>query len=106
MVKTQSEGEILLEIKTLKNVKNELKIEIYGEGHTFCNLLQHTLLEDSDVEMAGYDQPHPLVPAPIIYIRMKGEKSPSKALEKALTKIRERAIEFSEKFAKSKGLAE
>ena len=92
-----------MEIRTLKNVKNELKIEIYGEGHTFCNLLQQTLIEDSDVEIAGYDQPHPLVPAPIIYVRMKGEKSPSKALEKALTKIRERAVEFSEKFEKCKG---
>jgi DNA-directed RNA polymerase subunit L len=87
-----------LEIRTLKNVKNELKIEIYGEGHTFCNLLQQTLLEDSDVEIAGYDQPHPLVPASTIYIRTKGEKSPSKALERALTRIRGRSAEFSEKF--------
>jgi DNA-directed RNA polymerase subunit L len=94
-----------LEIRTLKNVKNELKIEIYGEGHTFCNLLQQILLEDSDVEIAGYDQPHPLVPAPVIYIRTKGEKSASKVLEKALTKIRGRALEFSEKFSKSKELA-
>ncbi len=91
-----------MEIKTLKNVKNELKIQISGEGHTFCNLLQQTLLEDGDVEMAGYDQPHPLVPEPIIYIRMKGEKSPSKALERALIKIKERANEFSEKLLKSR----
>jgi len=86
----------------LKNAKNELEIEIYGEGHTFCNLLQQILLEDSDVEIAGYDQPHPLVPAPIIYIRTKAEKSASKVLEKALTKINARALEFSEKFSKSK----
>lgn len=91
-----------MEIRTLKESKNELKIEIRGEGHTFCNLLQQTLLEDGDVEMAGYDQPHPLVPAPVVYIRMKGEKSPSKALEKALTRIRERANEFYEKFAESR----
>ena len=91
-----------MEIKTIKDEKNELKIEIRGEGHTFCNLLQQILLEDNDVEIAGYDQPHPLVPTPIIYIRMKGEKSPSKALEKALTKIKERSSEFSQKFAKSK----
>jgi len=95
-----------LEIKTLKNVKNELKIEIYGEGHTFCNLLQQTLLEDSEVEIAGYDQPHPLVPAPILYLRTKGEKSPSKALERALTKIRERATELSEKFGEARGSSE
>jgi DNA-directed RNA polymerase subunit L len=95
-------GGFLLEIKTLKDLKNELKIEISGEGHTFCNLLQQTLLEDGDVEIAGYDQPHPLFLTPIIYIRMKGDKSPSKALQKALTKIRERAVEFSEEFAKSR----
>jgi DNA-directed RNA polymerase subunit L len=91
-----------LEIKTLKDTKNELKIQIYGEGHTFCNLLQQTLLEDSDVEIAGYDQPHPLVPAPVVYIRMKGEKSPKKALDRALTKIKERAVEFSEEFVESR----
>jgi DNA-directed RNA polymerase subunit L len=92
-----------LEIKTLKDTKNELKIQIYGEGHTFCNLLQQTLLEDNDVEIAGYDQPHPLVPSPIVYIRMKGEKSPTKALGRALAKIKQRAVEFSEKFAESRG---
>jgi DNA-directed RNA polymerase subunit L len=92
-----------LEIKTLKDTKNELKIQIYGEGHTFCNLLQQTLLEDNDVEIAGYDQPHPLVPSPVVYIRMKGEKTPTKALNRALAKIKERAVELSDKFAESRG---
>ena len=50
----------MMKINILKKTKNELKIEIEGEGHTFCNLLQDALLEDKSVEMAGYDIPHPL----------------------------------------------
>jgi len=83
-----------LNLKVLQNTKNELKIEIQGEGHTFCNLLQHALLQDRGVEMAGYDVPHPLIPSAILYIRTKRETSPRKALERALAKVGEMSNEF------------
>jgi len=81
--------------------KNELKLEIQGEGHTFCNLLQWVLLQDRGVEMAGYDVPHPLVPNAVLYIKTKRETSPEKALERALAKVGEMSNEFLQKLDKA-----
>jgi DNA-directed RNA polymerase subunit L len=85
-----------VKIKTLKKTSNELKIEAEGVGHTLCNLLQKRLLEDENVDLAGYDIPHPLAPNSIIYVRTKGNVKPENALLKALEKTRE----MNEKFRK------
>jgi DNA-directed RNA polymerase subunit L len=61
-----------------------VRIEIEGEGHTFCNVLQKALLEDETVETASYDIPHPLVSSPIVYVRMKEIRKPEKRPETAL----------------------
>jgi DNA-directed RNA polymerase subunit L len=90
-----------VEVKVLSKSKNELRLEIIGEDHTFCNLLQNVLLEDKNVELAGYDQPHPLIRSSIIYVRTKREVSPEKTLLNALENVRELNKEFNEKFAKA-----
>jgi len=90
-----------LNLKVLEKSKNELKLEIQGEGHTFCNLLQYVLLQDKAVEMAGYDVPHPLFPNAILYVRTKRESSPEKALVRALEKVGEMSNEFLEKLDKA-----
>jgi len=90
-----------LNLKVLQRSKNELKLEIQGEGHTFCNLLQFVLLQDKGVEIAGYDVPHPLVLSAVLYIRTKRESSPEKALARALAKVGEMSNEFLEKFDKA-----
>jgi DNA-directed RNA polymerase subunit L len=90
-----------VEVKVLSKSKNELRLEIIGEDHTFCNLLQHVLLEDKNVELAGYDQPHPLIRSSIIYVRTKREVSPEKTLLNALANVQELNKEFNEKFAKA-----
>ncbi|MGP8070997.1 MAG: RpoL/Rpb11 RNA polymerase subunit family protein [Candidatus Bathyarchaeia archaeon] len=90
-----------MEVKVLSKSKNELRLEIIGEDHTFCNLLQNILLEDKNVELAGYDQPHPLIRSSIIYVRTKREVSPEKTLLNALENVRELNKEFNEKFAKA-----
>jgi DNA-directed RNA polymerase subunit L len=92
-----------MQVKVLAKSKNELRIEIVGEDHTFCNLLQNVLLEDKNIEIAGYDQPHPLIRSSIVYLRTKREASPEKALLNALTNIQEMNKEFNEKFAKAIG---
>jgi DNA-directed RNA polymerase subunit L len=92
-----------LEVKVLSKGKNELRLEIVGEDHTFCNLLQNVLLEDKNVEIAGYDQPHPLIRSSIVYLRTKREASPEKVLLNALVGIQELNKEFNEKFAKAVG---
>lgn len=49
-----------MKVKILKRTPSELKLEVEGAGHGFCNLLQKRLLEDENVDLAGYDVPHPL----------------------------------------------
>jgi len=88
-------------LKVLTKSKNELKLELQGEGHTFCNLLQWILLQDKSVEMAGYDVPHPLLPSAILYVRTKREASPEKILTRALSKVGEMTNEFLEKLDKA-----
>ena len=87
-----------MKIKILKRTSNELKIEIEGEGHTLCNALQKTLLEDDTIEMAGYDVPHPLVASSIIYVYTKGRKKPEAALRKAAKKVKSQSKDFRKVF--------
>jgi len=74
-----------VKVKVLKRIDNELKIEIEGSGHGVCNLLQKHLLEDKNVDQAGYDVPHPLASNPVIYVRTKGKAKPETAMLEAAT---------------------
>jgi DNA-directed RNA polymerase subunit L len=94
-----------MEVKVLQKTKNELKIEIVGEDHTFCNLLQNVLLQDKNVEIAGYDQPHPLIRSSIVYVRTKRDVSPDKTMLSALANIKDLNKEFNEKFERAVGPA-
>ena len=69
-----------MKINVLNRSKTELRIEIVGEGHSFCNALQSTLLKDNSIEYVGYNISHPLIAQPIIYIRTKGRRRPENAL--------------------------
>jgi len=92
---------IKMEIKVLKRTSNELKIEIEGEGHTFCNVLQKALLEDDATEMAGYNLPHPLISNPTVYIQTKKGLKPETAIQNAVKKIRKQNKEFKATFEKA-----
>jgi DNA-directed RNA polymerase subunit L len=86
-----------MKVKILKRTDNELKIELEGSGHGVCNLLQKRLLEDQNVDQAGYDVPHPLASNPVIYVRMKGGVNPADALLEAANA----AIEANAAFGKA-----
>jgi len=90
-----------MKVNILNKTKNELKIEIEGEGHTFCNILHKTLLNDSSVEFAGYEIPHTLTASPVVYVRTKSQKSPEKALINAAKKIGTDAEEFRRTFGEA-----
>lgn len=60
-----------MKVKVLKRDNRELRLEVGGEGHSFCNALQHFLLQDDALEFAGYNIEHPLVGNPVIYLRTK-----------------------------------
>lgn len=69
-----------MKIKIITENPNELKLEIEGVGHTFCNLLQKRLLDEEKVDFAGYDIPHPLDSNPVIYLRTVGYNPPRELL--------------------------
>lgn len=79
----------MIKVKVLKRTDNELKIEIEGASHGLCNLIQKRLLEDKEVDFAGYDVPHPLASNPIIFVRVKDKATPEDALITAVEKIEE-----------------
>jgi DNA-directed RNA polymerase subunit L len=88
-----------MKIRVLKQTDNEVRIEIQGGGHGICNLLQKKLLENDQVDQAGYDVPHPLAPNQIIYVRMKGDASPKKALLDAAKEAQELNNAFEQAFS-------
>jgi DNA-directed RNA polymerase subunit L len=90
-----------MKVKILKKTPNELKLEIEDIGHTFCNLLQKRLLEDGNVDLAGYDIPHPLASKSIVYVRTKGVVKPREALLKAVKRVREMNREFGKEIKKA-----
>jgi len=90
-----------MNVKILRKEPNEMRIEVEGESHTFCNLLQKELTEDETIEMASYDIHHPLVSNPIVYVRTKGKRHPETALREAAEKIRTRSREFRTSFEKA-----
>ena len=90
-----------MKVKVMKRTSNELKIEVEGEGHTLCNVLQKALLEDDTIEMAGYNVPHPLFDSTIVYVHTKGNRRPEAALKEATEKILSRNKEFRKSFKKA-----
>jgi len=90
-----------MKLKILKKEPRELQIEVEGEGHTFCNMIQEALLMDKAVEFAGYNLPHPLVSHPIIYVRTKGQTTATKAFERTLKELEKQIAEFKGELKKS-----
>ena len=90
-----------MKIKVLKETSNELKIEVEGIGHTLCNILQKILSEDENVDLAGYDIPHPLASNPIIYVRTKEKTKPREVLLKAIKTAQNINEEFREELEKA-----
>ena len=63
-----------------------LKVEVDGETHTILNLISTKLLEYENVEIAGYDIPHPLQERGKLIVRVK-EGSPVEQLIKGIDEL-------------------
>lgn len=87
MAKPSREGGRNVNVKVLKKSRNELRLEVEGEGHTFCNVIQKALLEDERVDLAGYSISHPLTASPVIYVRTKGQTKPATVLKDAIGRV-------------------
>jgi DNA-directed RNA polymerase subunit L len=90
-----------MKVKFLKSTDNELKVEVEGEGHSLLNLLQKALLEDDNIEMAGYDVPHPLFDRGILYVQTKDKHNPEDVVKEAAKKVHEFSKEFDKSFKKA-----
>jgi DNA-directed RNA polymerase subunit L len=90
-----------MKLKVLKRTDNELKLEIEGEGHSLLNLLQKALLEDENVEMAGYDVPHPLFDRGILYVQTKDKHDPEDVVKEAVKKVQGLNKDFYKSFKKA-----
>jgi DNA-directed RNA polymerase subunit L len=90
-----------VKVRILKKTKNELKIEIDGEGHTFCNAIQNALLKDKRVELAGYNIQHPLSASPTIFLRTKPASNSKTVLQKAVKTVQEDSDAFETAFDKA-----
>ena len=84
-----------MEVTKMDGSDEEIRLEVKGEGHTFCNALQNFLLKDPAIEFSGYNITHPLVGEPILDIRTNSKKRPeqsaidaSTALQNELEEIR------------------
>jgi DNA-directed RNA polymerase subunit L len=90
-----------MKIKVVKKTANELKLEIEGEGHSLLNLLQKSLLEDENIEMAGYDVPHPLIDRAILYVQTKEQQNPEDVVNDAAKKVLGLSKDFQKSFKKA-----
>lgn len=91
-----------MQLKVIESSRYELKIEIGGEGHSFCNLLRKTLLEEPSVDSAGYSIDHPLLASPIFILKTK-KRQANVVLREALEKMLARTEEFRKKIAQTAG---
>ena len=90
-----------MKVRILKKTRDELRLEVEGAGHTLCNLLQKRLLEDENVDLAGYDIPHPLDSNSTVYVRTKGDVKPEAALRRAVERTREMNKDFRKELKKA-----
>jgi DNA-directed RNA polymerase subunit L len=90
-----------MKVKILNKTPNELKIEVEDAGHTLCNLLQKTLSEDENVDLAGYNIPHPTASKALIYVRVKGKAKPEQTLRNAIEKALKMNKEFEREFERA-----
>jgi DNA-directed RNA polymerase subunit L len=90
-----------MEVRTLNKSAHELTIEVAGEGHTLCNLIQEALLKDTRVDLAGYDVSHPLLSKPRIYLRTRARSRPETVLRDAVLEVQKESKSFRLAFEKA-----
>ena len=95
-----------MQLNVIRREKNELRIELLGEGHTFCIALQEMLLKDEDIDFTGYNISHPLIASPQFYVRMKKNIKPENALIKASKNLTKNLDNLQKAFRKASKIKE
>lgn len=73
-----------MDVRIVKETRNELELEIIGEGYTLCNALQHVLNARKEVVMSAYKIEHPLLSNPRIYVKTREDVPLPKGMERLL----------------------
>ena len=89
-----------MEVTKMDSSDEEIRLEVKGEGHTFCNALQNFLLKDPAIDFSGYQITHPLVGEPILNIRTNNKKRPEQSAIDAATALQEELDEIKTTFMK------
>ncbi len=87
-----------MDIKILKDDKNELKVEI--GSITIVEILRVYLNEDSSVSFAAWRREHP-TKNPVLHIKTNG-KAAKKALQDAIDAVEKDTDKFFNEFKKAK----
>ena len=88
-----------MEINVIENTKNRLRLEVKGEGHSFCNIIKSELWNQKNVEIAGYHIEHSLVSEPVIVVQTdKGDTK--KVILDAVEDLRKKTKSLREAFKK------
>jgi len=90
-----------LKINVLKSSNNEIKLEVEGAGHSLLNVLQKTLLEDENIEVAGYHVPHPLIDSGVLYVHTNEKQKPEDVIIEATKKVLDLSKDFQKSFKKA-----
>ncbi len=90
-----------MKINIVKQEGKYMEMEFSGEGHTLLNLLQDSLLEDKNVEMAGYSKPHPLMDRSNLFIRLRRGERHLDTIKKAVANADGKLDKFLADFEKS-----
>jgi len=86
----------MLQVRVEVATEQELTVSLQGEDHTILNVLVEELNKDPRVEMAAYEQAHPLTGEYRLTVKTRDEASPLEALRTAcerLKKIYENLLE-------------
>jgi DNA-directed RNA polymerase subunit L len=90
-----------VKVNIVKQEGSYMEMEFSGEGHTLLNLLQESLLEEKNVEMAGYSKPHPLMDRSKLFIRLRKGEQHLDIVKRAVERADGKLDEFLEEFEKS-----
>jgi DNA-directed RNA polymerase subunit L len=90
-----------MKINIVKREKGFIEFNFSGEGHTLLNLLQSSLIEDENVEMAGYSKPHPLMDRSKLFVKLKKGDDVLGVIKKAAENADAKLNDFKSQFEKS-----
>jgi len=90
-----------MKINITKREPGYIEMDFSGEGHTLLNLLQSSLIENKDVEMAGYSKPHPLMDRSRLFLKLKKGDDLLGVIKKAVSNADGELDDFLVQFEKS-----